>query len=47
MPESAAEYLLNNVEYLAVAVGEVLVKRASTNVSNKTSRAIKRKNIGI
>ena len=46
MPESAAEYLLSNVENLAVAVGEVLVKSASTNVGNKTNR-IERRNIGI
>ena len=47
MQESAAEDLLNNVENLALAVGEVLVTSASTNVSNETSRTITRENIGI
>lgn len=47
MQTSAAEDLLNNVENLAIAVGEVLVTATSSNSSNGTSRTITRENIGM
>ena len=45
MQSSAAEDLLENVENLAVAVGDVLVTAASTNATDNTNRTIEKDNI--